>query len=147
MSRYLIDRIAALPNVELHIGTEVVALEGDRDARASTAAVFRDRATGEAHTCPLRHLFLFIGADPNAAWLDGCAAVDAKGFVLTGLDVADGAKPGRRCRSRPAGRACSRSAMSARDRPSGWRRRSAKAPPSWRRIHSVLAPEPAEKAA
>jgi thioredoxin reductase (NADPH) len=83
MSRYLIDRIAALPNVDLHTGTEIVALEGDQ-ARGLTAAVFRERATGEISTCPLRHLFLFVGADPNAAWVRDCLAVDKKGFVVTG---------------------------------------------------------------
>ena len=83
MSRYLIDRIAALPNVELHTGTEVVALEGD-DVAGLTAAVFRERATGATHTCPLRHLFLFIGADPNTSWLNRCVALDNKGFVVTG---------------------------------------------------------------
>ena len=45
-----------------------------------------------AERCPLRHLFLFIGADPNAAWLK-TAAVDSKGFILTGLDVPEGADP------------------------------------------------------
>ena len=83
MSRYLIDRIDALPNVELHTMTEVVALEGD-ETTGLTGAVFRDRRTGETHACSLRHLFLFIGADPNADWLDGCVALDDKGFVLTG---------------------------------------------------------------
>jgi thioredoxin reductase (NADPH) len=87
MARYLIDRIAALPNVDLHIGTEVVALEGD-EVTGLTAAVFRDRATGVAHTCPLRHLFLFIGADPNTTWLERCVAVDNKGFVITGANCA-----------------------------------------------------------
>ena len=48
MSRYLIDRIAALPNVELHVGSEVVALEGDR-ATGLTAAMFRDRARRTTH--------------------------------------------------------------------------------------------------
>ena len=48
------------------------------------------------HACPLRHLFLFIGADPNAAWLAGRVAVDARGFVLTGLDFPQGAGPARR---------------------------------------------------
>ncbi len=95
MSRYLIDRIAALPNVELHVGKEVVGLEGDR-TEGLTAAVFRDAASGATRTCKLRHLFLFIGADPNAAWLQNRAAVDAKGFVLTGLAVADGTSPLRR---------------------------------------------------
>lgn len=83
MSQYLIERIAALPNVELHTGTEVVGLEGD-ESTGLTGAEFRERATGDVHTCHLRHLFLFIGADPNASWLDGCVAVDGKGFVVTG---------------------------------------------------------------
>ncbi|NIJ07569.1 thioredoxin reductase (NADPH) [Sphingomonas vulcanisoli] len=83
MSRYLIDRIEALPNVELHVGKEVVALEGDR-AGGLTAATFRCRQTGDEHRCALRHMFLFIGADPNSAWLDGCADTDDKGFIVTG---------------------------------------------------------------
>ena len=89
MSRYLIDRIQALPNVDLHVGKEVVALEGDRDGL--TAAVFRQRASGITNAFPLRHLFLFIGADPNAAWLSDHVEVDAKGFVLTGLACPHGA--------------------------------------------------------
>jgi thioredoxin reductase (NADPH) len=83
MSRYLIDRIAALPNVELHTETEIVGLEGDAEV-GLTGAVFRHRKDGTTHTCPLHHLFLFIGADPNANWLNGCVAVDSKGFVITG---------------------------------------------------------------
>jgi thioredoxin reductase (NADPH) len=89
MSRYLIDRIKALPNVELHTKTEIVGLEGDQ-ATGLTGAVFRDRTTRATHTCPLRHLFLFIGADPNASWLDQCVDVDGKGFVVTGEKFADG---------------------------------------------------------
>jgi thioredoxin reductase (NADPH) len=92
MSRYLIDRIDALPNLELHTKTEVVALEGD-ETTGLTGAVFRDRRTGETHACSLRHLFLFIGADPNADWLDGCVALDNKGFVLTGAKC--GGREGR----------------------------------------------------
>ena len=85
MSRYLIDRIAALPNVVLHTGTEVVGLEGD-EVTGLSAAVFRERATGATHTYPLRHLFLFIGADPNTGWLNHCLALDNKGFVVTGAN-------------------------------------------------------------
>ncbi len=87
MSRYLIERIAALPNVELHTGTEVVRLEGDRQS-GLTGAVFRERATGEEHRCPLRHMFLFVGADPNTQWLQDCVELDAKGFVRTGEAIA-----------------------------------------------------------
>jgi thioredoxin reductase (NADPH) len=95
MSRYLIDRIAALPNVELHTETEVVALEGD-EVTGLTAAVFRERATGATHTCPLRHLFLFIGADPNTGWLNRCVALDKKGFVVTGANSTGGASDNHR---------------------------------------------------
>jgi thioredoxin reductase (NADPH) len=82
MSRYLIDRIAALPNVELHVGAEVVELEGDR-ANGLAAAVFR-RHDGTTHRHALRHLFLFIGADPNTDWVQDCVETDAKAFVVTG---------------------------------------------------------------
>jgi thioredoxin reductase (NADPH) len=82
MSRYLIDRIEALPNVEIHVGSEVVALGGDR-VSGLTSATFRNRE-GHTHSCPLRHIFLFIGADPNAEWLHDCVETDGKGFVVTG---------------------------------------------------------------
>ena len=83
MSRYLIDRIAALPNVRIHTHTEITALEGDHDS-GLVGAVFRDRRSGETHVRPMRHLFLFVGADPNAGWLKGCVSLDDKGFVKTG---------------------------------------------------------------
>ena len=89
MSRYLIERIAALPNVELHTRTEVTRLTGTAD-RGLTEATFRNRDTGAESTRPLRHLFLFIGADPNTAWLEGCAvALDRRGFVITGETLAN----------------------------------------------------------
>lgn len=88
MSRYLIERIAALPNVTLHTRTEVTALQGDV-SHGLTGATFRHRDTGEVWQGPLRHLFLFVGADPNAEWLQGCnVEVDDNGFVCTGQPAA-----------------------------------------------------------
>jgi thioredoxin reductase (NADPH) len=58
--------------------------------------VFRKRATGATHTRPLRHLFLFIGADPNTSWLKRCVAVDNKGFVVTGANSAGRARGNHR---------------------------------------------------
>ncbi|WP_428032608.1 FAD-dependent oxidoreductase [Ancylobacter sp.] len=86
MSRYLIDRIAALPNVEIHTRTEIDTLEGDR-TQGLTAVTCRNRDTGETLRLPVKHLFLFIGADPNSVWLDGSVAVDPQGFILTGPDA------------------------------------------------------------
>ena len=84
MSRYLVERIAALPNVELHRRTEIVGLAGEKDM-ALTSATFRDRDSGRETVVPLRHLFLFIGADPNTGWLQHCPVqLDPKGFVVTG---------------------------------------------------------------
>jgi thioredoxin reductase (NADPH) len=87
MSRYLIDRIAALPNVELHAHTEIVGIDGD-GTQGVTAITCHNRESGETKTRPLRHLFLFIGADPNADWLQGCVETDNKGFVVTGAELA-----------------------------------------------------------
>lgn len=83
MSQYLIDRIAALPNVDIHVGSEVVALDGD-PVTGLASAEFRNRADGATCRLALRHLFLFIGADPNTGWLQGCVDLDDKGFVITG---------------------------------------------------------------
>ena len=66
MSSYLIERIAARPNVELVVNSEVVALEG-KDGILE-AARWRHRPSGEETRRNIRHLFLFIGADPNTSW-------------------------------------------------------------------------------
>jgi thioredoxin reductase (NADPH) len=83
MSRYLVDRIESLPNVEVLTETEVIALDGAGDELS--AVTWRHRRTGEETRRDMRHLFLFIGAEPNTAWLSDCeVATDAKGFVHTG---------------------------------------------------------------
>ena len=84
MSRYLIDRIKAQPNIELLAHTEVSKLAVDPSGTLESVA-WRDNKTGGESEHPIQHLFLFIGADPCTGWLDGCAAaIDGKGFVLTG---------------------------------------------------------------
>jgi len=87
MSRYLIDRIAATPNIELHTHTELRELHGD--PQTGLAAIgWRCAETGLEDRCELRHLFLFVGADPETGWLEGCGVqVDRHGFVLTGPDA------------------------------------------------------------
>ncbi|WP_426437431.1 FAD-dependent oxidoreductase [Bradyrhizobium genosp. P] len=87
MSRYLIDRIANIDLVEVLTHTEVVALYGSPEGQLERLR-WRNNLTGEETEKPIRHLFLFIGADPATAWLkDTGVALDSKGFVLTGWDV------------------------------------------------------------
>ena len=83
MSRYLVDRIRAIDNVEVHLGAAVTALEGN----GRLAAVRARMGTGEERTFATSSLFLFIGADANTKWLRGCIELDAKGFVLTGTEL------------------------------------------------------------
>jgi thioredoxin reductase (NADPH) len=92
MSRYLVDRIRGLPNVEVLTRTEVTELEG---ANGMLEAIrWRNAASGEEVRRPIRHLFLFIGADPNTDWLAGSGvARDSKGYVLTGADAGPGRGP------------------------------------------------------
>jgi thioredoxin reductase (NADPH) len=86
MSRYLVERVSGLANVEVLTETEVCTLEG-ADGMLS-AVHWRHTETGEKVCRPIRHLFLFIGADPNTGWLNGSGvALDPKGFVLTGADA------------------------------------------------------------
>jgi thioredoxin reductase (NADPH) len=84
MSSYLIERIAAAPNVQLHTRLDLAGLEGDENGLSKVRC--RGIADGRAVAFDTRHMFLFVGADPNSDWLRECnVALDDKGFVQTGL--------------------------------------------------------------
>ncbi len=81
MSRYLIDRISGLANVEVVTSAEVTRLEGSNGLLETVTW----RRQGAEVTRPVGHLFLFIGAEPNTDWLKDCGVTrDTKGFILTG---------------------------------------------------------------
>jgi thioredoxin reductase (NADPH) len=79
MSQYLIDRITAASNIEVVVGASVTGLAG---GDALERVRWRGPA-GEAEEA-IRHLFLFIGADPASGWLEGCGVQRERGFVATG---------------------------------------------------------------
>jgi len=90
MSRYLVDRVRGLANVEVVLAAQVSGLEGDN----GTLTAIRWRQAGRETQRAIRHLFLFIGADPNTDWLnESGVALDAKGFVLTGAEAGEGRRP------------------------------------------------------
>jgi thioredoxin reductase (NADPH) len=88
MSRYLLDRIEGLANVELVTSAQISGLEGSNGMLE--AVRWRKGASGDEVRRSIRHLFLFIGAEPNTHWLRSGSgvALDRKGFVLTGEDAA-----------------------------------------------------------
>src|SRR3954468_13358031 len=86
MSKYLIERIAATPNIELLTRSEITSLSGSREV--GVESVTWRNGSGQNETRPIRHVFLFLGADPSTDWLKDCdVAVDDKGFVTTGGDA------------------------------------------------------------
>ena len=95
MSRYLIERIEATPNIELMFNTEVVGLNGAANATLERVR-WRSRLSSGENDFDIRNLFLFVGADPATGWLKGCGVmVDRGGFVVTGAPSSD-------TKSRPA---------------------------------------------
>jgi thioredoxin reductase (NADPH) len=84
MSRYLVDQLAARPNIRVLYETEVTAAHGDT---ALEAIDIRNNATGETTRLASGGLFIFIGADAETTWLPPEIALDPKGYVLTGPDL------------------------------------------------------------
>jgi thioredoxin reductase (NADPH) len=84
MSRYLIRRIEESPNIVLRTHTEIVALEGGDHLESVR---WQNNETGQTEEHKIRHVFVMTGAAPNTAWLDGCIALDNKGFIKTGADL------------------------------------------------------------
>ncbi len=84
MSRYLIRRIEDHPAIVRHVHTEIVSLEGNGHLER---VGWRDSQSGSTETYGIRHVFTMTGAVPSTRWLDGCLALDAKGFIKTGPDL------------------------------------------------------------
>lgn len=84
MSRYLVRRIEEHPAITLRTRTELVALDGDRHL---DRIEWREGRTDEVETHDIRHVFMMTGAVPNTGWLDGCVALDERGFIKTGPDL------------------------------------------------------------
>jgi thioredoxin reductase (NADPH) len=84
MSRYLIRRIENTPTIILRPQTEIVAVEGSDHLNS---VYWRNNQTGKTEKHEIRHIFVMTGADPNTGWLNGCIALDSKGFINAGPDL------------------------------------------------------------
>ena len=91
MSHYLVQQIAAIPNIIVRTCTEVLEAHGDDHLEKLT---LRNNATGITEFVAAQHLFVFVGAAPRTEWLDGVVVRDQHGFVVAGPDLAsEGALP------------------------------------------------------
>ncbi len=91
VSKYLIDRIAATPNIEVLLCTEVVALHGDSILRAIT---LRSNCTGKEWEAKTWWLFLCLGGMPHTDWAEEVGVVrDEGGYLVTGPDLLKNGHP------------------------------------------------------
>lgn len=90
MSQYLVDRIAATPNIDVLTRTRVTAAGGEGHLENVT---LQDLPDGPERTLPADGLFIFIGAVPHTEWLQGSVACDDRGFILSGREGL-GSRPG-----------------------------------------------------
>ena len=92
MSEYLVERISAQPNIEVLAETEMSAFLGTEDKLERVR--WKHKPSGKETERPIRHVFLFCGADPNTEWLKPSGiVVDSKGFVRTGTDLSGNHPP------------------------------------------------------
>ena len=86
MSDYLLERLQGTENVSFRSGCKIANAVGD--GRLQTITI-EDTKTGETEEVPTPALFVFIGASPETAWLDGVVARDEQGYLLAGADAPD----------------------------------------------------------
>jgi thioredoxin reductase (NADPH) len=84
MSKYLVERLKTIANIEVRLRTEVVECHGSERLEGIT---LKDRETGATERVDTSYVFAFLGAEPRTEWLRGVLALDDRGYVLTGPDL------------------------------------------------------------
>ena len=92
MSDYLVGRIRAAPNIVLHEGLEIAAVDGQRRLESVTLRAFNPDGDAQQNdllpeALPVAAVFVFIGAEPGCSWLPQTVARDKLGYILTGTDA------------------------------------------------------------
>ncbi len=77
--RSLVDRAAANDRIAFRWETDVAEILGDDGV---TAVRLRNRGTAKVEDMPCAGVFVYVGLEPNAAWLGGRATLDASGAVV-----------------------------------------------------------------
>lgn len=84
MSQYLIDQLELANNIDVHTHSEVLQVKGDI---CCESLMIKNTLTDCVWTVSASALFVFIGASPRTAWLEGIVAKDQAGFILTGPNL------------------------------------------------------------
>src|SRR5438034_8700213 len=84
MARHLARAVQEHRAIRLRTRTELVGLEGERQLDRIR---WLDSKTGVVEPDDIGHVFMMTGAVPNTGWLDGCVALDGRGFIKTGPDL------------------------------------------------------------
>jgi thioredoxin reductase (NADPH) len=91
MSRYLIDQIKEMPNIQIWPNASVAEAHGETHLEEIS---FLCSDTNKLERVPASAMFIFIGALPRTDWLADVVERDERGFVLTGPDLLrDGQRP------------------------------------------------------
>uniref|UniRef100_Q02BW9 Response regulator receiver modulated FAD-dependent pyridine nucleotide-disulphide oxidoreductase n=1 Tax=Solibacter usitatus (strain Ellin6076) TaxID=234267 RepID=Q02BW9_SOLUE len=83
MSQYLIDEISHTPNIEVHVQSRVVEVQGKERLESISIACLG----GEVQNVAASALYIFIGAEPSTEWLAGFVERDERGYLITGSDL------------------------------------------------------------
>jgi thioredoxin reductase (NADPH) len=84
MSQYLVEQIKFSSNIQVEYCSRVVEVHGDDHLESVSTCC---DLSGVVNRVPANSLFIFIGAEPSTAWLDGVIQKDERGFILTGADL------------------------------------------------------------
>jgi thioredoxin reductase (NADPH) len=84
MSQYLVDQIAATPNIEVLTRSEIVDVHGTNKLERVT---YRNHDTGEIQSVDSAAIFVFIGAVPHTELVKEIVEMNSSGFILTGPDL------------------------------------------------------------
>jgi thioredoxin reductase (NADPH) len=80
-SRLLQDKVLAHPKMTVVTNTKVVSFTAGASGKLEHVE-FEDRVSGERRDHEASGAFVFIGLDPNSAFLNGALELDERGFIV-----------------------------------------------------------------
>lgn len=83
-ARIMEEQLRNNPKAELLLNALPLSINGDNVVRSVT---YRDRRSGEAHTLDVSGVFIFVGTQPNSAFVAHMLETDAVGHIKTDVGM------------------------------------------------------------